>query len=81
MQRLIKMTKLSTEKLLSTVRTERGRLWIKKVILFIIILLGLRWAIYSGIRKSGVLGALDDIERELEMISNGLDNIHLTLIK
>jgi hypothetical protein len=71
--------KKKIQKAILFLKTDTGRQWVKKAILFIIILLGLRWAIATGI-KDGTKAGLWNIERSLDGINEELSELHRTLI-
>ena len=62
------------QKVILFLKTDTGRLWVKRTILFIIILLGLRWAIATGVRKGAE--ALWDIEKALCDIREEIAELH-----
>lgn len=71
--------KQKMEEVISFFKTYKGRICIKRASLFIIILLGLRWAIATGTRE-GTKEGLWNIERNLHDINEEILGLHRTLI-
>ena len=71
--------KQTIQKLVLFLKTNTGRLWIKRAILFIIFLLGLKWAIATGVRE-GTSQGLWDIEKELQYIGGEISELNQTLL-
>ena len=71
--------------------TDTGRLWVKRAILFIVVLLGLKWAIAEGVKEGTgeiqkslaeiriELIDLDGIEIGLGAIEGQINDVHSAL--